>query len=130
MMNRRLTTAVLAGGLLSASALSVGAAELGRHSGTVLSLDPGTRTLVLAEVGPWRMKNGITEVTRVTVVLTPSTEFTSVSRAPDVAPTGWNGDYIEASAAEGTIAQGDFVTVMVRRDTGRPTAVKVQRVLH
>jgi hypothetical protein len=128
MLNRIVTAWALAAAMLLAFAPLAAAVGPERHSGTVLSVSPDARTLVLAELGLWRVRNGVTEVTRVTVAMTASTEYTSLSRASHVPPTGWVGDYVEAAAARQTMAQGDFVTVVAHRDGGRLTAIKVQRV--
>jgi hypothetical protein len=55
-----------------------------RHSGMLAAVDLGKGTIVVDEVGPWRVKDGITQVTRRTFVVPPTTEVTVARRAEDV----------------------------------------------
>jgi hypothetical protein len=96
-------------------------------SGTVLAVDQAAGTIVLGEVGPWRLKDGATEVTRRTIAVTPATEFARVKRLEGAGPNGWIGAFMEERIAAWSIEPGDFATVTVTVDPGatRPTAAKV-----
>ncbi len=64
---------VLAGG--------AGAQPLERHSGVIVDANEAAGTIVLAEVGPWRVRDGRTVITRRTITFTPRTEFAIAFRA-------------------------------------------------
>jgi hypothetical protein len=101
-----------------------GWAEVERHSGTIRAVDQAAGTLVLDEVGPWRMAKSVAEVTPLTVALAPETEVLIVTRAEGVAPTGWPGDYIEMPSDGTALKLGEFVTLMVTRQGDRLTVEK------
>ncbi|MBI2528781.1 MAG: hypothetical protein HYV93_22715 [Candidatus Rokubacteria bacterium] len=105
-----------------------GWADVTRHSGTVLAVDRDAGTLVLGEVGPWRVTDGVTEVTRLTIALRPSTEVVIVARSAGAGPTGWVGEFAETPLGEAELGQGKFVTVTVQREGGRLVAQKVSVV--
>ncbi len=90
-----------------------------KYSGTVLSV------IVVGDMGPWRIKEGVTQVDRRTIGVTPSTEFVSVKRASGPAPSGWVGDFIESVLPGWQVKPGDWVTVIVKADDKRPTAVRI-----
>lgn len=96
--------------LLIAVALPVAvAADTQRHSGTVVSIDPPRGVMVLDEVGPWRIKEGQTVLTRRTITLTPTTTFAVYIRA-DV-PGGFARDFLKVALDPEDVVPGDFVTV-------------------
>ena len=117
------------GGLLVAIvlvALPVWAlAETTKISGTILALDKEAGTIVVGEIGPWRVKGGVTEVTPRTIAVTSATEFKQVRRATGAGPTGWIGDFVEVGIGAWELKKGDFVTVEVQREGRRLTALKV-----
>ena len=101
-----------------------GWAEVERHSGTIRAVDQAAGTLVLNEMGPWRMAKNVTEVTPLTVALAPGTEVLIATRAEGVAPSGWLGDYIETPSDGTALKLGEFVTLMVTRQGERLTVEK------
>ena len=100
-------------------------AETTNISGTILALDKEAGTIVVGEIGPWRVKDGVTEITPRTLSVTAATEFRQVKRAPGIGPRGWVGDFVEVALGAWELKQGDFVTVEVRHEGPRLTAVKV-----
>ena len=96
-----------------------------KYSGTVLSVDRSVSVIVVGDMGPWRIKDGVTQVDRRTIHVTPSTEFVSVSRAIGPAPSGWVGDFVESVLPVWQVKPGDWVTVIVQTADKRPTAVRV-----
>lgn len=95
------------------------------HSGRVEALDRTAGSLVVGEVGPWRVTEGKTEVTRRTISVTSSTGWVRLSRADGAGPSGWMGGSVEASLAPWDIKAGDVVTVQVRREGRRLVAMKI-----
>jgi hypothetical protein len=96
-----------------------------RYSGTVLAVDRSAGAIVVGDMGPWRIKNGVTQVDRRTIAVTPSTEFLSVKRVSGPAPSGWVGDFVESGRPGWQVKAGDWVTVIVKADDPRPTAVRI-----
>lgn len=92
-----------------------------KYSGTVLSVDRSAGVIVVGDMGPWRIKEGVTH--RRTIGVTPSTEFVSVKRASGPAPSGWVGDFSVLPGWQ--VKPGDWVTVIVKADDKRPTAVRI-----
>ncbi|MBI4588946.1 MAG: hypothetical protein HY725_08910 [Candidatus Rokubacteria bacterium] len=107
--------------LLSASAV----AETTNHSGTILALNKEAGTIVLGEMGPWRVKGGVTLITERTIAVTSATVFKQVKRAPGAGPTGWVGEFVETGLGAWELKKGDFVTVQVRQEGQRLTALSV-----
>ena len=101
--------------------LSAGAQAI-NHSGTVLAVDRGAGTIILGEVGPWRVERGVTEVTPRVIAMTPSTKFVEVKRG---AETPFPGDFVETALEAGALKVGDFVTVECRHEGKRMIALKV-----
>ena len=85
-----------------------------KYSGTVLSVDRSAGVIVVGDMGPWRIKDGVTQVDRRTIEVTPSTEFVSVRRASGPAPSGWVGDFVESVLPGWQVKPGDWVTVIVK----------------
>ena len=85
--------------LVLAAALAVEAmpasvtAQTVRHSGTVVAMDTERGRLVLDEIGPWRVRGGVTQVRRLAIVFTPATDFLIALRANP--PDGFLGQFIE-----------------------------------
>jgi hypothetical protein len=98
-------------------------------SGTVLALDKTAGTITVGEVGPWRVKGGVTEVDPRVIAVTTSTEFRQVRRAAGSGPTGWVGDFVETGLRAWQVNKGDFVTVKVQREGERLIALAVQVVV-
>jgi len=95
------------------------------YSGTILALDATAGAMTLGEIGPWRVRAGVTEVTRRVITLTPETECTLVERTPGPGPRGWLGDFVEVTLSRQDLKTADFVTVRVRQEGERLTALKV-----
>ena len=74
--------------LLVVLALPLWAGETTNISGTIVALNKEAGTIVVGEVGPWRVKEGATEITPRTVAVTAGTEFKQVRRAEGAGPTG------------------------------------------
>jgi hypothetical protein len=96
-----------------------------RYSGMVLSVDRSAGVMVVEDMGPWRIKDGVTQVGRRTVEVTASTEFVSVKRASGPAASGWVGDFVERALPGWHVKPGDWVTVIVKTGDKRPTAVRI-----
>ena len=96
-----------------------------RYSGTVLAVDRSAGAIVVGDMGPWRLKDGVTQIEPRTIAVTPATEFVSVMRASGVAPSGWVGDFVESVLPGGRVKPGDWVTVVVKADARRPTAIRI-----
>lgn len=118
---RLLTWMVLA--LTVAAAAPALATETTRHSGTVVMIDPARGSLVIEEVGPWVVKDGVTVVTRRSIVLTSATKFNMFMRV-DV-PGRFAHDFIEVALDPGDVSPGDFVTAECIRRGGRLVALTV-----
>ena len=96
-----------------------------RHSGTVVAVDQTGGTLTLDELGPWRVQHGKTVITKRTVTVTGSTEWTRASRAARVGPQGWLHEFVEASIGPWEVRPGDYATVEMGPTAGRAIATKV-----
>lgn len=102
----------------------ISAAETVRYSGTVTAVDPERGTIVLAEVGPWRLVHGQTQTTKRTVAITTSTQILLARRAAKT-PSGFPNDFVTAPLSDSPIFSGDFVTVECERQGKRLTAITV-----
>jgi hypothetical protein len=121
----RLTFALLLPLLTLTAPVVSSAADPGRttHSGTIAAIDPQEGVLLLDEVGPWRVEQGRTVLTRRTVVLTPDTKFNIFIRAN--VPGGFPGDFLEVPLDADSVTPGDFATVECVRARDRLVAVRV-----
>jgi len=93
------------------------------HSGTLVAIDPGGGVLTFEEVGPWRVEQGRTVVTRRSVVFTPDTKFNTFIRVN--VPGAFGGDFLEVALDADSVTPGDFVTVELIREHGRLVAQRV-----
>jgi hypothetical protein len=109
---------------LLALAASAGADGVVKHSGSIVAIADDARTFVLAEVGPWQVRNGATVVTRRTITLIPETQFAMVGRVDD-APSGFPGDFIEVALGPESVYLYDYVTVECRYEGTRALALKI-----
>jgi hypothetical protein len=98
-------------------------AEMVKHSGTLLAVDRTAGTVTLGELGPWRVERGVTQVDRLTVVVTSGTEFARVRRGEGDA--AYFRDWVEEPLAAWSVRAGDFVTIDCRHEGRRMVAVKV-----
>jgi hypothetical protein len=99
------------------------AANTAKHSGTVAAIDPQGGVMIMEEIGPWRVEQGTTVVTRRTISLTPATKVNTFIRV-DV-PGRFAGDFLEVELAAEDITPGDFATAECVRQRGRLVAVRV-----
>lgn len=116
---------ILAMALLTLAPPARAGAPTSKHSGTILAVNRAAGTIVLGEMGPWRVKGGVTEITERTIAVIPSTEFTRVKRVPGPGPAGWAGDFVEVRLGVWEVKAGDLVTVEVREKDQRLIALKV-----
>ena len=70
-------------------------AQGGKYSGTVVAVDQTAGTIVVEGMGPWQVKEGLTQLERRTIGVMSSTEFVRLKRATGPAPSGWVGDFVE-----------------------------------
>jgi hypothetical protein len=107
-------------------ALAMPAADAARtttYSGTVVEIDPEGGALVLDEVGPWRVEQGQTVLTRRTITLTPETKFNTFIRVN--VPGAFAGDFLEVALDADDVTPGDFVTAACVTERNRLVAVLV-----
>lgn len=125
-----MTAIIRPSGGLCALALVLGLAGLSaaqpvvRHSGTIVSIADDARSFVLAEVGPWQLRDGATVLTRRTIWLAPDTAYAIVARA-ETAPSGFPGDFVERRIGPESVYLDDYVTVECRIEGQRLVARKV-----
>ena len=110
--------------LLAAAGVATAAEEVVKHSGVIVDFDPSSDTIVLAEVGPWRVQQGATVVTRQRIKLMPRTEFRIAFRTE---PTdgGFPGQFVEAPIDRGGVYVEDWVTVECRHEGSRMIALSI-----
>jgi hypothetical protein len=101
----------------------VDAARTTTYSGMLDTIDPQGRVLVLEEVGPWRLVQGRTVLTRRFVTITPETKFNTFIRVS--VPGGFAGDFLEVALDGNDVTAGDFVTAECVPERGRLIAVRV-----
>jgi hypothetical protein len=117
---------------------SASAGERVKHSGVIVSIAGDqnyalfphltvfgkARTFVLAELGPWQVRNGATVITYRTITLAPETEFAMVARA-GAAPSGFGGDFVETRFGPEGVYLNDYVTIDCRHEGKRLVALKI-----
>ena len=96
-----------------------------KYSGTVVAANRTAGTIVVEGMGPWRIKDGVTQLERRTVGVAPAAEFVRIERVTGAAPSGWAGDFIESALPMWQVKAGDWVTVAGKRDGGRMTAIRI-----
>jgi len=95
------------------------------HSGTVAAVDRAAGTITIEAIGPWRVKDGRTVTTRVTVEPDGSTAWTRARRAAGAGPSGWEGEFIEVPQDAWGLKPGEFATVELQRAGKRQVATRV-----
>jgi hypothetical protein len=100
------------------------AQETMKHSGSIVSIDDKAGTFVLAEVGPWKVRDGKTVVTYRTITVTPETEFAIVGRDYD-GFEGLPGGFVEGAIGGDEIYLNDYVTIDCRHEGRRLIALKI-----
>lgn len=98
--------------------------EVMKHSGSIVAIADDARTFVLAEVGPWQVRNGATVVTYRTITLLPQTQFAFVGRVDDGA-SSFPGGFAEVPLAADAVYLHDYVTVECRHEGTRLLALKI-----
>ena len=113
-------------GLVFLASASVGwsAPETIHVAGNVLAVDASLGKIVVGDVGPL-LADGQSEVTRRSIRVTTFTEFTRVTRADGVAPSGWIGDYVATRLPRWGVKPGDFVAVTVRPERSGSEALEI-----
>lgn len=100
------------------------AQETMKHSGSIVSIDDMAGTFVLAEVGPWKVRDGKTVVTYRTITVTPETQFAIVGRDYD-GFEGLPGAFVERAIGGDEIYLNDYVTIDCRHEGKRLIALKI-----
>ena len=103
---------------------SVGWCATSTVAGDVLAVDAATGSIVVGDMGPLQ-SDGRSEITRRSILVTPSTEFRKVARTIGVAPSGWIGDFVAMPLASSDVRPGDFVAVTVNIEQNSAQAVRV-----
>ena len=96
-----------------------------KHSGTLVSSDKNASTIVVGEVGPWRVSQGRTEVTNRTFRVTDETRFVLAERRAEGGSLGWPGGFVDVPLAAWDVKVGDFVTVDAKRAGGGLVALVI-----
>lgn len=96
-----------------------------KHSGAIVSIDKAASAVVVGEVGPWRVRQGQTEITNLTFRVTGETKFVRAERRAEAGPAGWPGGFVEVSLGALDVKEGEFVTVEAERAGERLVALKV-----
>ena len=117
------TTAIVIVCLVSLGLMAPAVHAEERRSGRVTGIDDRVGMILIEEVGPWQVRKGVTQVTRHTIVVLPSTKIASHIRV-NVAGR-FAGDFIEVPLTLGDVALGDFVTVECRRERGALIALSI-----
>ena len=114
--------------VIAASAIPGFSSDVGqaKYSGTVVAVDRAAGTIVVEGMGPWRIKDGVTQLQRRTIGVAPSTEFVRLKRATGPAPSGWEGDFVETALPEWQVKPGDWVTVTAKPDRTPVTAARIE----
>jgi hypothetical protein len=119
--SRRIAAVVLA--LLGLGLLAPAVHADERHSGRVLGIDDRVGMMLIEEVGPWQVRRGTTQVTRLTVVVLPTTKIASHIRVNVAGRFG--GDFIEVPLTLSDVSIGDHVTIECRRERGQLIASSI-----
>ena len=72
-------------------------------------------TITIEVIGPWRVKDGLTMITRFTVKPDGSTVWTRARRATSAGPLGWDGEFIEVPQDAWGLKPGEYATVELQR---------------
>ena len=95
-----------------------------RHSGSIVSIDAESGAIVLAEVGPWKVRDGKTVVTYRTIAVTAQTALAIVGR--DYANfDGLLDGFVEGALEPGEIYLNDYVTIDCLHEGKRLIARKI-----
>jgi len=86
-----------------------------RHVGSVVAVDQATGTIVIEELGPWRVTGGQTVVAHFTAKADASTAWARARRASGAGPSGWLREFVVAPQGAWDVKPGDYVTIEVNR---------------
>jgi hypothetical protein len=106
------------------SAGAAAAADVVKHSGSIVAVDEVGGTIVLGEIGPWQVRNGETVVTYLEIEVTPATVFAIASRAEE-GTEGFMGAFAETPIEPWAIYVTDYVTVDCLHEGARRVARKI-----
>ena len=120
----RLRHVTIAFAMVILVATALGSTPVYKHSGSVLAVDRAAGTILLGEVGPWKVVNGETVVTEQRIAVTDRTEFVMVQRSGDDF-ADFPGGFVEAPLVAWDIVPGDYVTVECEHRGARMVALKV-----
>jgi hypothetical protein len=124
-MNAMRWIAIVASLVAALGFAGVGTAEERmKHSGTIVAIDDAAGTILLAEIGPWKVRGGKTVMTYRTITVTPDTEFSIVGREYATIE-GWPGEFLEGVLPPGAVYVDDYVTVDCVHKGARQIALKV-----
>jgi hypothetical protein len=118
-------------GMLALVALVAGASpswgddQEGRYSGIVVTVDPSAGMIVVEGMGPWQIKEGVTQVERRPVGVTSATAFVRVKRVSGPTPSGWVGDFVETGLPAWQVKPGEWVTAITTAGDKKPTAIRI-----
>jgi hypothetical protein len=118
---RGIASAVALAALLAVAPAWAGAT--GRHSGRIVAEDLTHHRLTVEEMGPWHGSVN-KALTRDVVTLTPETRI-DLDQRSEHPPVGWPGGFVERVLTPADLKTGDFVTVTMARQGGRPVASEV-----
>jgi hypothetical protein len=74
-------------------------------------VDRAAGTITIEAIGPWRVKDGQTVITRFTVKPDGSTAWTRARRATGAGPSGWDGEFMEVPQDAWGLKPGEYATV-------------------
>jgi hypothetical protein len=94
----------------AAGTARAGAGAEVRHSGTIVTVDPGKNRLTLEEMGPWTPEHAVKRTRAIGLDASTKIELVARTRAATTAG-GWPGGYEESALTVGDLKPGDFVTV-------------------
>jgi hypothetical protein len=120
---RAFAIVVALGAILGSAAAGVGQERV-THSGTVVAIDDVAGTIVVAEVGSWKLRDGQPVITYRTITLTPDTEVMIAGRTYDTADP-WDGPFIEGPLGRDALYLNDPVTVDCLHVGTRLIALKI-----
>jgi hypothetical protein len=107
--------------LLASPAAPIAAAPAtARHSGAVVFIDAERGVMIVDEVGPWRVENERTVITRLRIDLTRETLFNTFVRIN--APGRFAGEFLEVALDATDVTPGDIVTIDCRHEGDRLVA--------
>jgi hypothetical protein len=107
---RRIGLVLALGLTLTLVAPSPARAQVVKHSGVLLDVDPEAGAIVLAEFGPWRLDAETTVITVWAIIVPRDTEFVLVRRLAEE-PDGFAGAVVTEELEPWTIHRGDFAIV-------------------